>query len=78
MPINSTSIRQTTSQSDVDALSHGLTRWALYPVQAERARELATEFDQLNASVQTGARHLQLDDEPSAFTAWLNTSAPGV
>jgi hypothetical protein len=78
MPINSTSGGQTTSQSDVDALSHGLTRWALYPVPAGRARELATEFAQLNAAVQTGAGHLQFDDEPSAFTAWLNTSATGV
>jgi len=78
MPINSTSGEQTTSQSDVDALSHGLSRWALYPVPTGRARELATEFAQLNASVQTGAGHLQFDDEPSAFTAWLNKSATGV
>lgn len=78
MPINSTSGGQTTSQYDVDALLHGLTRWALYPVPAGRARELATEFAQLNAAVQTGAGHLQFDDEPSAFSAWLNTSATSV
>ena len=78
MPINASSGGQITSQSDVDALSHGLTRWAHYPVPAGRARELATEFAQLNAAVQTGAGHLQFDDEPSAFTAWLNTSATGV
>ncbi len=78
MPINSSSSGQTASQADVDALSHGLTRWALYPVPAARARELATEFAQLNAAVQTGAGPLQLDDEPSAYAAWLNTSATGV
>jgi hypothetical protein len=47
-------------------------------VPAGRARELATEFAQLNAAVQTGAGHLQFDDEPSAFAAWLNASATGV
>ena len=78
MPIKSTSGGQTNSQSYVDTLSHGLTRWAYYSVSAGRARELATEFAQLNASVQTGAGHLQFDDEPSAFVAWLNTSATGV
>lgn len=79
MPINSSSFSgKTVSQADVDALSHGLTRWAFYPAPAGRARELATEFAQLNAAVQTGAGHLQFDDEPSAFTAWLNTSATGV
>ena len=78
MPINYTSGGQTNSQFDVDALSHGLTRWAHYPVPAGRARELATEFAQLNAAVQNGAGHLQFDDEPSAFAAWLNSSATGV
>ena len=78
MPINSTSGGPTTSQSDVDALSHGLTRWALYPVPAGRARELAAEFAQLNSAVQTGAGHLRFDEEPSAFAAWLNTSATDV
>jgi len=78
MPINSISVGQTNSQSDVDALSHGLIRWAHYPVTSGRAWELATEFAQLNASVQTGAENLSFDDEPSAFTTWLNLSATNV
>jgi hypothetical protein len=41
-------------------------------------QELTAEFSQLNASVQTGAQHLQFDHEPSAFAAWLNTEASGV
>lgn len=64
--------------SDADALSHGLTRWARYPVSAQRARELTDEFTQLNASVQTGAQQLQFDQEPSAFTVWLNAEASHV
>jgi len=40
--------------------------------------ELATEFTQLNASVQTGADHLKFDDEPSAFLGWMNASAKNV
>jgi hypothetical protein len=78
MPIISTSGGPITSQSDVDALLHGLTRWALYPVPAGRALELAIEFVQLNYAVQTGAGHLLFEDEPSAFVAWLNTSAKDV
>ena len=77
MPMNSVPPVQSTSQSDVDALSHGLTRWARYPVPAQRAQELATEFAQLNASVQAGAAHLRFDDEPSAYVAWLNEGAIG-
>jgi hypothetical protein len=57
----------------VDALAHGLNRWAHYPVTAQRAQELATEFAQLNASVQAGAAHLRFDDEPSAYAAWLQS-----
>lgn len=78
MPIYSKSAGQTCTPSDIDALSHSLTRWANYPVSAERALELATEFTQLNASVQTGAEHLKFDDEPSAFLGWLNASAKNV
>lgn len=78
MPINSKSDGQTCTQSDVDALFHCLTRWAHYPVSTDRAWELATEFTQLNASVQSGAADLQLDDEPSAFAVWLNSSAKDV
>jgi hypothetical protein len=72
MPINSNSKPATNLQADADALAHGLTRWAHYPVTAQRVQELSAEFTQLNASVQTGAQHLQFDDEPSAFTVWLN------
>lgn len=78
MPTNSNSNLAAMVQSDADALSHGLTRWARYPVTAMRAQELTAEFTQLNASVQTGAQHLQFDDEPSAFTVWLNTEASHV
>jgi len=66
-----------TSQADVDALSHGLDRWARYPVTAQRAQELATEFAQLNAAVQTGAVQLKFDDEPSAYAAWLPSGVKG-
>jgi hypothetical protein len=66
-----------TSQADVDALSHGLDRWARYPVTAQRAQELATEFAQLNAAVQTGAVQLKFDDEPSAYAAWLASGVKG-
>jgi hypothetical protein len=78
MPINSKSAEQTCTQSDVDALFHCLTRWAHYPVPTARAWELATEFTQLNASVQTGAADLRFDEEPSAFAVWLNSSAMDV
>jgi hypothetical protein len=78
MPINSNSKSATNLQADADALAHGLTRWAHYPVSAQRVQELTAEFSQLNASVQTGAQHLQFDHEPSAFAAWLNTEALGV
>jgi hypothetical protein len=71
MPMNSVPPVQSTSQSDVDALAHGLNRWAHYPVTAQRAHELATEFAQLNASVQAGAANLRCDDEPSSYVAWL-------
>jgi hypothetical protein len=73
MPMNSFPPTQSTSQSDVDALAHGLNRWAHYPVTAQRAQELATEFAQLNASVQAGAANLRCDDEPSAYVAWLTS-----
>jgi hypothetical protein len=66
-----------TSQADVDALSHGLDRWARYPVTTQRAQELATEFAQLNAAVQTGAVQLKFDDEPSAYAAWLPSGVKG-
>jgi len=78
MPTNFTAGVQTNSQADVDALSHGLTRWARYPVPAGRAQELTTEFALLNVCVQVGATSLQFDEEPSAFMAWLNKSATGV
>ncbi len=65
------------SQADVDALSQGLDRWARYPVSPQRAQELATEFAQLNAAVQAGAAHLRLDDEPSAYAAWLQSGPTG-
>jgi pyruvate/2-oxoacid:ferredoxin oxidoreductase alpha subunit len=64
-----------TSQSDVDALAHGLDRWAQYPVSPERAQELAAEFSQLHAAVQAGARGLAFDDEPSAYAVWLTPGA---
>jgi len=72
-----TASQANTSQADVDALSHGLDRWARYPVSAGRAQELATEFAQLNAAVQTGAVQLKFDDEPSAYAAWLQSDANG-
>ena len=72
-----TASQANTSQADVDALLHGLDRWARYPVTAQRAQELATEFKQLNASVQSGAAHLRFDDEPSAYAAWLQSGPTG-
>ena len=72
-----TASQANTSQADVDALSHGLDRWARYPVTAQRAQELATEFAQLNAAVQTGAVQLKFDDEPSAYAAWLPSGVKG-
>ena len=77
MPMNSVPPAQSTSQSDVDALSHGLKRWARYPVAAQRAHELTAEFSQLNASVQAGAAQLRFDDEPSAYAAWLQSGPTG-
>ena len=77
MPMNSVPPAQSTSQSDVDALSHGLKRWARYPVTDARAQELTTEFAQLNAAVQAGAVQLKFDDEPSAYAAWLASGAKG-
>jgi hypothetical protein len=73
MPTANQPPASSTSQSDVDALAHGLNRWAHYPVTAQRAQELATEFAQLNASVQAGAANLRCDDEPSAYVAWLTS-----
>ena len=77
MPMNSFLPAQSTSQSDVDALSHGLKRWARYPVTDARAQELTTEFAQLNAAVQAGAVQLKFDDEPSAYAAWLASGVKG-
>ena len=77
MPMNSFPPAQSTSQSDVDALSHGLKRWARYPVTDARAQELTTEFAQLNAAVQAGAVQLKFDDEPSAYAAWLASGVKG-
>jgi hypothetical protein len=77
MPMNSFPPAQSTSQSDVDALSHGLKRWARYPVTDARAQELTTEFAQLNAAVQAGAAQLKFDDEPSAYAAWLASGVKG-
>jgi hypothetical protein len=77
MPMNSVPPAQSTSQSDVDALAHGLIRWACYPVTDARAQELTTEFAQLNAAVQAGAVQLKFDDEPSAYAAWLASGAKG-
>ena len=77
MPMNSFPPAQSTSQSDVDALSHGLKRWARYPVTDARAQELTTEFAQLNAAVQAGAVQLKFDDEPSAYAAWLPSGVKG-
>jgi hypothetical protein len=77
MPMNSFPPAQSTSQSDVDALSHSLSRWARYPVTAQRAHELTAEFVQLNAAVQAGAAHLRFDDEPSAYAAWLQSGPTG-
>jgi hypothetical protein len=77
MPMNPASPVPSTSQSDVDALSHGLTRWAHYPVPPARAQELATEFAQLHGAVQQGAVQLRLDDEPSAFVKVLQTGHQG-
>jgi len=77
MPMNSVPPAQSTSQSDVDALAHGLKRWACYPVTDARAQELTTEFAQLNAAVQAGALQLNFDDEPSAYAAWLASGAKG-
>ena len=77
MPMNSFPPTQSTSQSDVDALSHGLKRWARYPVTDARAQELTTEFAQLTAAVQAGAVQLKFDDEPSAYAAWLASGVKG-
>ena len=77
MPMNSVPPAQSTSQSDVDALSHGLKRWARYPVTDARAQELTTEFAQLNAAVQAGAVQLKFDDEPGAYAAWLASGVKG-
>ena len=77
MPMNSVPPALSTSQSDVDALAHGLIRWARYPVTDARAEELTTEFAQLNAAVQAGATQLKFDDEPSAYAAWLASGAQG-
>ena len=77
MPMNSVPPAQSTSQSDVDALAHGLNRWARYPVTDARAEELTTEFAQLNAAVQAGAVQLKFDDEPSAYAAWLASGVKG-
>jgi hypothetical protein len=78
MPTNSNSNQAAIVFSDADALSHILTRWAHYPVSAQRAQELTDEFSQLNASVQAGAQQLEFDQEPSAFTVWLNAEATHV
>jgi hypothetical protein len=81
MPMNSVSpvstVSQNDVQADVDALSHSLSRWARYPVTAQRAHELTAEFVQLNAAVQAGAAHLRFDDEPSAYAAWLQSGPKG-
>ena len=77
MPMNSVPPSQSTSQSDVDALAHGLIRWARYPVADARAKELTTEFAQLHAAVQAGAVQLKFDDEPSAYAAWLTSGVKG-
>ena len=81
MPMNSVShvstVSQNDVQADVDALSHGLKRWARYPVTDARAQELTTEFAQLNAAVQAGAVQLKFDDEPSAYAAWLASGVKG-
>jgi len=77
MPMNSVPPAHSTSQSDVDALAHGLIRWARYPVTDARAQELTTEFAQLHSAVHAGAAKLRFDDEPSAYVAWLQSGGKG-
>lgn len=77
MPMKSQSLAPSTSQSDVDALSHGLTRWAQYTVSPARAQELATEFAQLNHAVELGAVQLRFDDEPSAYLRGIQIGVQG-
>jgi hypothetical protein len=75
MPTAHDPTHPSTSQSDVNALAHGLARWAQYPVSPDRVQELTAEFSQLHAAIQAGATGLAFDDEPSAYVVWLTPGA---